>query len=713
MAYDKRYVDTLSPEKKRELNAIIDGKSHGIDMGLIRALRNGASADEVEKTARANFYNDWSICKRQHEQSNAQEDFPPFPEEYVPKAAQLNKAFLRDMDSESMWLKRELAALKSSTALSIDCQVKVVQRCVKKGDRMGSAQALSILGDTGIVLSHVVVPSDKKEYRTRAMEEVVSRHDNPPKFCYVDKDCCNGKPGGRTEETKMYHGMEKKLDSNHLLMRITDTINSEHKRAAAFIRGISNSIFTPNLRDKINLSSTISTLRSLTPKEERCEHVRQHIGCGKKICSNILSRVIYQATVDKDNKIKYESSPTHNPAKRLTPSHWAYPLITTLVWKAIKQQLIHIANGCLSDDGEDMNMIQRQKKYKKTDKTLPVYISTRGTSKNEAFHSVVSAKSREWHQIGPNLYDARLLWLVTHYNRKKLRMIGRQALPDGISPSEAGSDEVVLASVDDGEKVKFGFEYFESVKNTQVEIVMNYSNNSTITNASTQGTNYELLQGIEVPNELGLEDLNRIGKVLERALPDASTVVTTNRVNTSLPTDLIEECTKSLSQYKQQPPVSHVQYPTQGKEIDNDSYTRSTASTLTADTSTLTTNNTIPCLNARGDTNLLQRQQTARDTMIKNHISLDIENSRGRNNNCPVCFKNRGSFMFQSRRHIQINKAEKGATLMWYCPLADPVEQYYELLHRRNELKRERNKKSNKKSSDKRKAKRQRRSLTE
>jgi len=290
MAYEKSYVDTLSRDKKRQLNAIIVGQSYGIDMGLIRALRNGVSADEVEKTARANLYEDWSACKHQHEQSGAQEDFPSFPDEYVPKAAQLNNAFLGDMNSESMWLKRELAALKSSTALSIDCQVKVVQRCVKKTDRMGSAQALSIVGDFGIVLSHVVVPSDKKEYRTRAMEEVVSRHDNPPKFCYVDKDCCNGKPGGRTDETKMYHGMEKKLDSKHLLTRITDTINSEHKRAAAFIRGLSNSIFTPNLSDKINLSSVaISTLRSLTPQEERSEYVRQHIGCGKKICSRILN----------------------------------------------------------------------------------------------------------------------------------------------------------------------------------------------------------------------------------------------------------------------------------------------------------------------------------------------------------------------------------------------------------------------------------------
>ena len=58
--------------------------------------------------------------------------------------------------------------------------------------------------------------------------------------------------------------------------------------------------------------------------------------------------------------------------------------------------------------------------------------------------------------------------------------------------------------------------------------------------------------------------------------------------------------------------------------------------------------------------------------MIKNHIGLDIENSRGKNNNCAVCFKDRGSFTFQGRQHIQINKAEKGATLRWYCPLADP-----------------------------------------
>ena len=82
----------------------------------------------------------------------------------------------------------------------------------------------------------------------------------------------------------------------------------------------------------------------------------------------------------------------------------------------------------------------------------------------------------------------------------------------------------------------------------------------------------------------------------------------TDSADTSLPTNIFEESTESLSQCKQQPPVNHVQYPTQAKEVDNDSYTiRSTASTLTVDSS-------MPWLDTISDTNLSRRQQAARDT---------------------------------------------------------------------------------------------------
>ena len=66
MAYEKTYVDTLpSRQTKSKLDAIIIGNSHGIDMSLIRALRNGTRAEEIENTARSNLYALWSTSKEQ------------------------------------------------------------------------------------------------------------------------------------------------------------------------------------------------------------------------------------------------------------------------------------------------------------------------------------------------------------------------------------------------------------------------------------------------------------------------------------------------------------------------------------------------------------------------------------------------------------------------------------------------------------------------
>ena len=126
-------------------------------------------------------------------------------------------------------------------------------------------------------------------------------------------------------------------------------------------------------------------------------------------------------------------------------------------------------------------------------------------------------------------------------------------------------------------------------------------------------------------------------------------------------------------------------------DIDGDTFTRST-STLTVGSSS-----NLPLLDMSGDTDLIHRQEAARDTMIKNNISLDRDAKipGRRNNNCTMCFKNRGTFTFQGRAHIQMNKTTKGAKLKWYCPLADSQEQYSALLKKRRELKQKRNERSN------------------
>ena len=85
--------------------------------------------------------------------------------------------------------------------------------------------------------------------------------------------------------------------------------------------------------------------------------------------------------------------------------------------------------------------------------------------------------------------------------------------------------------------------------------------------------------------------------------------------------------------------------------------------------------------------------------MTKNKMSLarDAKIPGKRDNNCDACYKNRDMFTFKGRRHMQINKAMKGVKLRWYCPLADPPEQYYSLLEKRNELERRRNERKNEK----------------
>jgi len=473
MAYEHKYVATLDQGEKSKLDAIIVGNSHGIDMSLIRAIRNGSSADEVENTARANLYTLWSTSKKAYEKKCralhiVAKEFPDFPEEYVPKAAQLNKAFLSDFAIEEEWLKRELAALQTTTSLAIDHQVKLA-KSVKAGDDKSPCQTLSVVGDCGIVLAHVVVGSDSKQWSDPCIREVVARHGNaPPKVLFVDKNCCNGKLGGRTDDTKMYCGMEKKLDTFHVMKRIGQAINSEHKQAATFLQDLSTCIFTCDPDDLATMESTRakhpSICGNLSQKQSSCDrtkHVRRTIESGEKVCARIITLVVNQARNDKYAKEEYEQSPRYQPTTPITPSHVAYPLITKEVWKVIRQQLIHILNGCLSDDDYNMYVTHREINYRSTGDMLPLYTCLRGTNKVEAVNSLLALKSGDWRQIGRPLFDARTFWTITNYNRAQFRKVGRQSLPNGVSPSEAPQNDVILATIEDGKKVKFGFEYYD------------------------------------------------------------------------------------------------------------------------------------------------------------------------------------------------------------------------------------------------------------
>ena len=72
--------------------------------------------------------------------------------------------------------------------------------------------------------------------------------------------------------------------------------------------------------------------------------------------------------------------------------------------------------------------------------------------------------------------------------------------------------------------------------------------------------------------------------------------------------------------------------------------------------------------------------------MIANNIKKDIP--RGKRKRCPVCFKST-TFVFDERKHIQINKRERSAKLQWYCPLADSQVEYDKVMEQKTRNRKE------------------------
>lgn len=158
------------------------------------------------------------------------------------------------------------------------------------------------------------------------------------------------------------------------------------------------------------------------------------------------------------------------------------------------------------------------------------------------------------------------------------------------------------------------------------------------------------LRDVTVPDEVGFEELDSIGNILERVLPDPDIAAQ----HTS-PPDLSNEYNQLMDDCKQRQKI--------------------------------------------GDSDLLrQRQEAAMRTMTANGINTDKDtipsNMRTR---CQVCGKDRNTFTFQDRKHLQINKREKGVIIQWYCPLVDPPERYDDVHKQRRELERAGHKRRNRK----------------
>ena len=217
-----------------------------------------------------------------------------------------------------------------------------------------------------------------------------------PKSLYVDCGCCNGKEGSARADTGVSVAAQwrstfsVKLDAMHLMLRIGREMNAEHRRRKKFLVDLSHAIFVQHDGDRQRLMNAreAAGLEGPPTRTERVKFIRGVVGEPESVEKRMI--LVLKAHREIDAQGRKQAEAAGMKVNDLTVTDVAYPLITRRVMAVFQQQLIHIRNGCMSDDPDHLPFVKVGTiNYHSTGHHLDHYQSLRGTSKVEAVHSVL------------------------------------------------------------------------------------------------------------------------------------------------------------------------------------------------------------------------------------------------------------------------------------------------------------------------------------
>ena len=226
-----------------------------------------------------------------------------------------------------------------------------------------------------------------------------------------------------------------KLDAMHLMLRISREMNAEHPRRKKFLVDLSHAIFIQHEGDQLKLveARKAAGLEGLPTRAERVKFIRRVVGDPMTVESRMT--LVLKAHRELDFQCRSQAEAAGMVLENITVASVAYPLITTRVISVFHQQLVHVRNGCISDDPDSLPYVRvGTVNFHNTGYYLNTYQSLRRTSKVKGVHSVLDQTFYCQQVIGMEVFDARLGWWVLGYNRRRLRALGKKVPPDSMSP---------------------------------------------------------------------------------------------------------------------------------------------------------------------------------------------------------------------------------------------------------------------------------------
>lgn len=353
--------------------------------------------------------------------------------------------FVRDYWENRPYIMRELRAILSNHSLAVDHQRKVVKRTLGDDVVGHGGQTFTICGDFGLICGVYVVPDTALSWAKKAMDEVIDRHKTAgvevPQSLYMDCGGCSGKLGptqsapGTSVAALWRSTFSVKLDAMHLMLRIGREMNAEHPHRRKFLIDLSHAIFVQHEGDRQQLMGAreAAGLKGPPTRTKRVKFICRVVGEPESVAERMI--LVLKAHREIDAQCCKQAEVAGMGVENLTVADIAYPLITMRVASVFQQQLVHVRNGCISDDSDRLPYVKvGMINYHSTGHHLHHYQSLRGTSKVEAVHSVLDRTFYSTLGIGSEVFDARLGWWVLGYNRRRLRALGKKVPPDSMPP---------------------------------------------------------------------------------------------------------------------------------------------------------------------------------------------------------------------------------------------------------------------------------------